>query len=69
MIKVKTLLKFFFYLIVTFFVVNASYARLIAPEPKPTDYKLKTSQNKQSEKKQKSINDKIIPKTIELQKE
>lgn len=69
MIKVKTLLKLFFYLIVTFFVVNASYARLIAPEPKPSEYKLKTSQNKQSEKKQKSINDKVIPKKIELKKE
>lgn len=39
MIKGKTLLKLLSCLIITFLISNNTYARLIKPEPKPSEYK------------------------------
>ena len=39
MIKGKTLLQILGCLIITFLISNNSYARLIKPEPKPSEYK------------------------------
>ena len=44
MIKAKTLLYLLICLIITFSVSNQSYARLIAPEPKPNELKKESSQ-------------------------
>ena len=38
MIKGKTLLQLLGCLIITFLISNNSYARLIKPEPKPSEY-------------------------------
>ena len=43
MIKGKTLLQLLGCLIITFLISNNSYARLIKPEPKPSEYKKDTS--------------------------
>ena len=42
MIKGKTLLQLLGCLIFTFLISNYSYARLIKPEPKPSEYKKDT---------------------------
>ena len=39
MIKGKTLLQLLACLIITFLISNNSYARLIKPEPKPSEYR------------------------------
>ena len=39
MIKGKTLLQLLGCLIITFLISNNSFARLIKPEPKPSEYK------------------------------
>ena len=39
MIKGKTLKKLLVCIIITFLISNHSYARLIKPEPKPSEYK------------------------------
>ena len=50
MIKGKTLLKLLSCLIITFLISNNTYARLIKPEPKPSEYK----KDRNSSKRQKT---------------
>ena len=77
MIKKKTILKIVFFLTTLFIYQNNSFARLIKPEPKPSEYKTQISkledkkQNiKKSENKnifeKKVIPKKIVPKKVEI---
>ena len=77
MIKRKTTLKIVLCLSVFFFIHDNSFARLIKPEPKPSEYKTQIS--KSEDKKQiikklenknifekKVIPKKIVPKKVEI---
>ena len=77
MIKKKTILKIVFFLTTLFIYQNNSFARLIKPEPKPSEYKTQISKSedkkqniKKSENKnifeKKVIPKKIVPKKVEI---
>ena len=77
MIKKKTILKIAFYLTILLIYQNNSFARLIKPEPKPSEYKTQISKSenkkqniKKSENKnifeKKVIPKKVIPKKVEI---
>ena len=60
MIKGKTLKKLLVCIIITFLISNHSYARLIKPEPKPSEYK------KDVPKKTKKSSGKVKPEVLKL---